>query len=146
MLEYLVNLVGRLGHLGYLVIFLGAMLESAAFLGLLVPGESLVIVAGFFAAQGLLDIGDLIMLVAIGAIIGDTIGYEMGFRMGRPALERYGRHFGWRKARIRRAEAFFSRHGGKAVLLGRFVGFARAVVPFLAGSARMPYRKFIPNS
>jgi len=144
MLDYLINLVGRLGHWGYLVIFLGAMLESAAFLGLLVPGESLVIVAGFFAAQGLLDIGDLIMLVAIGAIIGDTIGYEMGFRMGRPALERYGRHFGWRNARIKRAEAFFSRHGGKAVLLGRFVGFARAVVPFLAGSARMPYRKFIP--
>src|ERR1700737_2865082 len=90
MLDYLVNLVGRLGHWGYLAIFLGAMLESAAFLGLLVPGEALVLVAGFFAAQGLLDIGDLILLVAIGAIIGDSIGYEMGFRTGRPALERYG--------------------------------------------------------
>ena len=144
MLDYLVNLVGRLGHWGYLVIFLGAMLESAAFLGLVVPGESLVIVAGFFAAQGLLDIGDLIVLVAIGAIIGDSIGYEMGSRMGRPALEHYGARFGLGKARIERAEAFFRRHGGKAVFLGRFVGFARALVPFLAGSSRMPYRKFFP--
>jgi undecaprenyl-diphosphatase len=143
MLDYLVNLVGRLGHWGYLVIFLGAMLESAAFLGLVVPGESLVIAAGFFAAQGLFDLGDLILLVAIGAIIGDSIGYEMGRRMGRPTLERYGGRFGWRKARIKRADAFFSRHGGKAVLLGRFVGFARALVPFLAGSSRMPYRKFL---
>jgi len=142
MLDYLVSLVARLGHWGYLVVFLGAMLESAAFLGLVVPGESLVIVAGFFAAQGLLDLGDLILLVAIGAIIGDSIGYQMGLRMGRPALEHYGGRFGLRKARIKRADAFFSRHGGKAVLLGRFVGFARAVVPFLAGSSRMPYRKF----
>lgn len=144
MLDYLVNLVGRLGHWGYLVIFLGAMLESAAFLGLVVPGESLVVVAGFFAAQGLLDIGDLIVLVAIGAIIGDSIGYEMGSRMGRPALEHYGTRFGLGKARIERAEAFFRRHGGKAVFLSRFVGFARALVPFLAGSSRMPYRKFLP--
>jgi membrane protein DedA with SNARE-associated domain/membrane-associated phospholipid phosphatase len=142
MLDYLVNLLGRLGHWGYLVIFIGAMLESAAFLGLVVPGESLVIVAGFFAAQGLLDIVDLILIVAIGAIIGDAIGYQMGLRLGRSTLEHYGNRFGLRKERIDKAEAFFNRHGGKAVFLGRFVGFARALVPFLAGSLRMPYPKF----
>jgi membrane protein YqaA with SNARE-associated domain len=103
-----------------------------------------VIVAGFFAAQGLLDIVDLILLVAIGAVIGDSIGYEMGSRLGRSALEHHGNRFGLRKERIERAEAFFNRHGSKAVLLGRFVGFARALVPFLAGSLRMPYRKFLP--
>jgi undecaprenyl-diphosphatase len=143
-LDYLINLVGRLGHWGYLVIFLGATLESAAFLGLLVPGEALVLVAGFFAAQGLLDIGDLIVIVAIGAMLGDSIGYEMGRRMGRPGLERYGSRFGLSITRIERAEALFTRHGGKAVFLGRFVGFARALVPFLAGSSRMPYLKFFP--
>jgi undecaprenyl-diphosphatase len=144
MLDYLVNLLERLGHWGYLVIFLGATLESAAFVGLLVPGEALVLVAGFFAAQGLLDIGDLIVIVAIGAILGDSIGYEMGRRIGRPGLERYGSRFGLINTRIAKAEAFFKRHGGKAVFLGRFVGFARALVPFLAGSSRMPYRKFFP--
>lgn len=138
------NLVGRLGHWGYLVVFFCAVLESAAFVGLLVPGESVVLVAGFFAAQGQLDIGDLIVIVAIGAVLGDSIGYEMGRRIGRSGLERYGRRFGLTGERIDRAESFFERHGGKAVFLGRFVGFARALVPFLAGSARMPYRKFLP--
>lgn len=143
MLDYLINLVARLGHWGYLVIFLGATLESAAFLGLVVPGESLVLVAGFFAAQGLLDIGDLIVLVALGAIIGDNIGYQMGRRIGRAGLQRSGSRFGLTNARIEKAESLFERHGGKAVFLGRFVGFARALVPFLAGSSRMPYRKFL---
>lgn len=144
MLDYLIDLVSRLGHWGYLIIFLGAMLESAAFLGVIVPGESLVLVAGFFAAQGLLDLDGLIVVVAVGATLGDSIGYELGRWLGRPGLLRYGGRFGLHKARLDRAEAFFSRHGGKSVFLGRFVGFARALVPFLAGSSQMPYRQFLP--
>lgn len=144
MLQYLIDLVERLGQWGYLIIFLGAMLESAAFLGLVIPGESLVLVAGFLAAQGSLDLDLLIITVAAGAAIGDSIGYEMGRRLGRPALERYGNRFGLNEARVQRAEEFFARHGSKAVFLGRFVGFARALVPFLAGSSRMPYRAFLP--
>ncbi|MEO6351974.1 MAG: bifunctional DedA family/phosphatase PAP2 family protein [Burkholderiaceae bacterium] len=144
MLDYLLNLVSRLGQWGYLVIFLGAMLESAAFLGLVIPGESLVLVAGFLAAQGVLDLDVLIVTVAIGAALGDSIGYEMGRRLGRPALMRYGSHVGLTNARVDEADAFFARHGSKAVFLGRFVGFARAIVPFLAGSSKMPYRQFLP--
>jgi membrane protein DedA with SNARE-associated domain/membrane-associated phospholipid phosphatase len=143
MLDHLIHFVDRLGHWGYLLIFLGAMLESAAFLGLLIPGESLVLVAGFFAAQGLLDLDVLIVIVGIGAALGDSLGYELGRRLGRPALKRYGNRFGLNNARIEKAEVFFKRHGGKAVFLGRFVGFARALVPFLAGSSKMPYRQFI---
>ena len=142
MFDDLIQFIDRLGQWGYLVIFLGAMLESAAFLGLFVPGESLVLVAGFFAAQGLFDLDALILIVWIGATLGDSIGYEMGRRMGRPALARYGSRFGLNNERIERADNFFARHGGKAVFLGRFVGFARALVPFLAGSSRMPYRRF----
>ena len=144
MLDYIVNLIDRLGQWGYLIIFLGAMLESAAFIGLIIPGESLVLVTGFLAAQGLLDLDVLIATVAIGAAVGDSIGYEMGRRMGRPALLHYGSHFGLSSARIDKADVFFARHGSKAVFLGRFVGFARAIVPFLAGSSKMPYRKFLP--
>ena len=144
MLDYFVNLVGRLGQWAYLVIFLGAMLESAAFLGLIIPGESLVLVAGFLAAQGLLDLDLLIVTVAIGAAMGDSIGYEMGRRLGRPALVQYGSRFGLTDTRVDKADAFFARHGSKAIFLGRFVGFARAIVPFLAGSTKMPYHKFLP--
>jgi membrane protein DedA with SNARE-associated domain/membrane-associated phospholipid phosphatase len=144
MLQYLITLVGRLGQWGYLVIFLGAMLESAAFLGLVIPGESLVLVAGFFAAQGSFSLDVLILVVAIGAAVGDSIGYEMGRWMGRPALVQYGSRLGLTEARVGKADAFFARHGSKTVFLGRFVGFARALVPFLAGSSQMPYRKFLP--
>jgi len=144
LLEHLTHLIERTGQWGYLVIFLGAMLESAAFLGLLIPGESLVLLAGFLAAQGLLDLDVLIGVVALGAVLGDSMGYEMGRRMGRPALVHYGSRFGLSDARVTRADAFFARHGSKAVFLGRFVGFARALVPFLAGSSQMVYRKFLP--
>ncbi|MFT0546432.1 bifunctional DedA family/phosphatase PAP2 family protein [Allopusillimonas ginsengisoli] len=144
MLNYLIELVTRAGQWGYVVIFLGATLESAAFLGVIVPGESLVLVAGFLAAQGVFDLDVLIMVIAIGAAFGDSLGYEMGRYLGRPALLRYGSRFGINEARIAKTDAFFTRHGGKAVFLGRFVGFARALVPFLAGSSRMPYRYFLP--
>jgi undecaprenyl-diphosphatase len=143
-LDYLINLIGRLGNWAYLLIFLASTLESAAFLGLFVPGESLVLVAGFFAAQGLLDLDVLILTVAVGATIGDSIGYELGRRLGRPGLLRYGSRFGLNQARITEADGFFARHGGKSVFWGRFVGFARVLVPFLAGSSHMPYRRFLP--
>lgn len=144
MLNYLIELVTRAGHWGYLVIFVGATLESAAFLGVIVPGESLVLVAGFLAAQGVFDLDVLIMVIAVGAALGDSLGYEMGRYLGRPALLHYGARFGLTETRIARADVFFTRHGGKAVFLGRFVGFARALVPFLAGSSKMPYRRFLP--
>ena len=143
MLDYLINLVGRLGQWGYLAIFIVATLESAAFLGLIIPGESLVLAAGFFASLGLLDLDVVIVVVAVGAALGDSIGYEMGRRMGRPALMRCGGHVGLTNARIGKADAFFARQGSKAVFLGRFVGFARATVPFLAGASKMTYRKFL---
>jgi undecaprenyl-diphosphatase len=143
MLQYLIDLIARLGNWGYLILFLGAALECAAFLGLLVPGESLVLAAGFFAHQHVLDLDDVILVVIAGAIIGDNIGYELGRHLGRDWLLRHGRRFGLRERHLERAEKFFARHGGRAVFLGRFVGFARALVPFVAGASRMRYRQFL---
>ncbi len=142
MLAHLMDLVARLGHWSYLVIFAVAAAESAAFLGLAVPGESVVIVSGFLAGQGVFHLDALILTVAAGAVLGDNIGYELGRRLGRPWLVRYGGRLGVDEQRLQRGEAFFVRHGGKAVFLGRFVGFARAVVPFVAGSVRMRYAAF----
>lgn len=143
MLSYLTDLVTRLGHWGYLIVFAVAAGECAAFLGLIVPGESLVLITGFLASQGALDLDALIITVAIGAAVGDNIGYEIGKRLGRPWLLRHGARFGANEERLGRAEGFFVRHGGKSVFLGRFVGFARALVPFIAGSANMRYTIFL---
>jgi undecaprenyl-diphosphatase len=144
MLDYLVALVSRLGHWGYLIIFLGATLECAAFLGVLEPGEALVLFGGFLAANGTLEVGDLIVWEYVGAIHGDSLGYELGRHPGRPWLLRYGRWVGVREQHMNQAEAFFQRHGGKTALLGRFIGFLQAPTPFIAGISGMPYRRFFP--
>ena len=143
MLDSLVDFVWRIGSWGYAVVFLGAALESAAFLGLLVPGESLVIVSGMLAAAGLFDLPTLITVISAGAVVGDSIGYELGRRLGRPWLLRRGARLGFHRDRIEAVDAFFDRHGGKAVLIGRFIGFLRAPAPFVAGSSRMPYLRVL---
>jgi undecaprenyl-diphosphatase len=142
-LPYLLDLVARLGHWSYLIIFLAAALECAAFAGLLVPGESLVLASGFFAHQGVLGLDSVMVAAGLGAIAGDNIGYQLGVRLGRGWLLRHGRRLGVTERRLHRAERFFGRHGPKAVFVGRFVGFARALVPFVAGMSRMPYRRFL---
>jgi membrane protein DedA with SNARE-associated domain len=142
-LQYLLDLVARLGDWSYLVIFGVAGLECAAFAGLLVPGESLVLASGFFVHRGLLELDAVMAAAGLGAIVGDNIGYLLGSRLGREWLLRKGSRFGIRTKRLAQAEAFFTRQGPKAVFIGRFIGFARALVPFVAGAARMPYRKFL---
>jgi undecaprenyl-diphosphatase len=144
LLQHLLDLVAGLGHWSYLIIFTTAALECAAFLGLLVPGESLVLASGFFVHQGLLDLVPVMLAAAVGATLGDNIGYQLGCRLGRSWLLRHGARLGITEPRLGRAEQFFARHGAKAVFVGRFIGFARALVPFVAGTSRMPYRQFLP--
>ncbi|CAN5197127.1 hypothetical protein BH11PSE10_BH11PSE10_16010 [soil metagenome] len=143
LLQWLIDLVMRAGHWSYAVIFAAAALESAAFLGLFVPGEALVLVSGFLSAQGVLDLDVLLLVVALGAALGDSLGYEMGRQLGRPWAQRYGGRFGVTEERLLRVDGFWARHGAKAVFFGRFIGFARALVPFLAGSSGMRYRVFL---
>jgi membrane protein DedA with SNARE-associated domain len=142
-LQYLLDLVARLGNWSYLVIFAVAALECAAFLGLVVPGESLVLASGFFAHQGILKLDAVMVAVAVGATMGDNIGYYLGQKLGRDWLLRHGSRFGITQRRLQQADRFFQRHGPKAVFIGRFIGFARALVPFVAGTSRMPYRRFV---
>jgi membrane protein DedA with SNARE-associated domain len=143
LLQYLLDLLTRLGGWSYLIIFAAAALECAAFAGLFVPGESLVLASGFFAHQGILQLDAVMAAVALGAITGDNIGYYLGRRLGREWLLRHGSRFGLRQNRLAQAENFFQRQGPKAVFVGRFIGFARALVPFVAGASRMSYRKFV---
>ena len=142
-LDHLIRFLSHLGNWGYVVLFAGAALECAALLGLFVPGESLVLVAGFFAQRHVFDLKVVMLVVVAGAIAGDSIGYELGRRLGRPWLEKHGRKVGLKPKRLERTETFFKKHGGKAVFFGRFGGFARALVPFLAGSSKMKYPVFL---
>ena len=143
MLDRLIALLWRIGYWGYAVIFLGATLESAAFLGFLIPGETLVIVSGMLASLGILDPVDLIVVVSAGAVLGDNVSYQLGRHLGHPWLVRYGGRVGLDHARLERVDAFYDRHGGAAIVFGRFVGFLRALVPFVAGAAHMSYPRFV---
>jgi len=141
--EQLLAFTWRLGHWAYAVIFLAATLEASAFLGLLVPGETLTVAAGFLASAGVLDLAPTIVAAALGATAGDSIGYEMGRRLGRPWLVHHGERLGFSGHRLAQLEALFARHGGRAIVIARFIGFLRALAPFVAGAARMPYRRFL---
>jgi undecaprenyl-diphosphatase len=143
MLDWLLHQVEGLGPWAYAIIMVITTLESSAFLGLIAPGESVVLFAGFLAERGILSLRVLFPLVALGAVLGDSLGYEIGRHLGRPWLLSHGHRFGMRPRHLERAEQFFDRHGPKAVFFGRWVGFARALVPFLAGSSRMRYRTFL---
>ncbi|HEV3271673.1 MAG TPA: DedA family protein [Candidatus Methylacidiphilales bacterium] len=139
--EHLFHFVGRMGHWGYLAIFVCVTLECSAIFFL--PAETLVVIGGFFAARGELDLGDFIVVASIGAILGYCIGFDIGRKFGRPRLIHYGRWMGLDEKHFNRVDVFFTRYGGAAVFLGRFTSFMRAFVSLAAGSSNMPYRRFL---
>ncbi len=143
MTDALLDLAWRLGHWTYGLVFLAAMLESSAFVGLIVPGETLTIFAGVLASSGVLSLPETIVAAAMGATLGDSIGYELGRKLGRPWLLRHGERVGLDGPRLARVDALFARHGGQAIVLARFIGLVRALAPFVAGAARMPYARFL---
>jgi membrane protein DedA with SNARE-associated domain len=143
MLDQLVTFAGQLGHWGYLVIFMGVALECQVLLGFIMPGESLVLAGGFFAEQGLLHPGVLIVVISSAAILGDSIGYELGRHLGQGWLLKQGGRFGLRQEHLHRVDGFFVRHGGKAVFGSHFMHLLRSLMPFVAGARRMRYLKFL---
>ena len=143
MLEQLNDLILRLNNWGYVIVFVIVMLECQAFLGFFMPGESMVMVAGFLAGQDVLDVRVLIVVVAVAAIVGDSIGYEFGRRLGRDWLRRHGEKFWLRPERLDKMDVFFTGYGGWSVLFAHFLHVGRALMPFMAGAARLPYLRFL---
>jgi membrane protein DedA with SNARE-associated domain len=134
----------RLGKWTYLLVGALAFLETGAFVGLVAPGESAVLIGGVVAGQGVISIYVLIGLVWFCAVAGDLTSYTLGRKLGRGFLERHGPRLKITEERLRYVEAFFDRRGGATILIGRFIGLVRAIAPFLAGASRMELRKFIP--
>jgi undecaprenyl-diphosphatase len=134
----------KLGNWTYLVVGLMAFFETGAFVGLIAPGETFLIFGGVVAGQGTISLVALIAITWTCAVAGDLASYYAGRRLGRDFLLKHGPKVQITEERIHSVEAFFDRHGGKAIFLGRFVGLVRAVNPFLAGSSGMPLRRFLP--
>ena len=113
-------------------------------MGIPLPGESLMIATALYAAAtGNISIGWVVLAAALGAIVGDNLGFMIGRRAGPPVLERYGPRIGLTLPRQRLGQFLFLRHGGKVVFLGRFVAFLRTFAAVLAGANRMPWGRFL---
>lgn len=135
-----------LGAWTYALVGVLTFLETGAFVGLVVPGETTVIVGGVIAGQGEIDIVPLVGLVWACAILGDSTSFGIGRRLGRGFLMKHGPRLKITHERLEQVEAYFARHGGKTILIGRFIGLVRALAPFIAGSSGMRYRRFLPYS
>src|SRR5919206_3504555 len=133
------HILSLIGHYGYLVVFFGVMLES---MGVPLPGETILIAAGLMVQRGHLDLGEAIVFGILGAVVGDQIGYWVGREGGRPFVLRWGRYVLITPERLARAEAFFERHGGKAVFLARFFTGLRVFGALVAGISAMRWRTF----
>jgi membrane protein DedA with SNARE-associated domain len=141
--DALTRIAPALGSWTYPLVSVLAYLEAAAFVGLLVPGELTVVLGGAVARKGDVSIQLLFALVWLAAVAGDTTGFLLGRMLGIDFLLRHGPRFHITPDVIARVEGIFDRHGGKAIILGRFIGVARAVTPFLAGSSQLPLRRFL---
>ena len=139
-LDILQLLQNALSIAGYPAVMLFVMIESS---GIPFPGETMLLLASFYAAvNGSLQIPLVIAFAALGAIVGDNIGYYIGRTGGKAVVKRYGRYVFIKPEHLERAEQFFKKHGDKTVFFGRFVAVLRAWAAFLAGVNRMHWRTF----
>ncbi len=129
------------GALVYSIVAVLVFAEDALFIGFVIPGETAAIIGGVIASRGHVQLWLIALIVVAAAIVGDTVGYEVGRHLGPRLLNL--KVFNKRRARLDDAQDFLRRRGGAAIFLGRFVAFFRAVMPALAGTARMRYLKFL---
>ncbi len=140
------DISNALGAWTYLLVGVFAFAETGAFVGLVVPGETVMLLGGAVAGQGAISIYLLIAIAWFSAWAGDTTSFFLGRRLGREFVMRNGPRFGISHERFEKVEDYFSRHGGKTIFIGRFISLVRAFAPFIAGSSGMRYRAFVPYS
>lgn len=125
----------------FLVVALLVFVEDAVFVGFVVPGETAAVIGGVYASRGSINVVAIAAVVVVAAIVGDSVGYEIGRKVG-PRLLRI-KLLDRKRDELDRAQRFLAERGGSAVFFGRFIAFFRAVMPALAGISRMPYRRFL---
>jgi len=127
---------------GPLVLFAIIFAESGLFFGFFLPGDSLLITAGVLAAAGWFDIVPLAVGCWVAAVLGSAAGYWISRLYGRALFERPDSRF-FKQSHLRKAEAFYDKHGGKALVIARFLPVVRTFVPIVAGVTRMPFGRFL---
>jgi membrane-associated protein len=147
-LTYLIALLPQLPTLeeiviwgGYLGLFAIIFSETGLFVGFFLPGDSLLVTAGLFAARGELNITILCPLLLAAAILGNTTGFFIGFRAGHALFNRPQSRF-FRRDHLLKTRQFYEKYGGVTIILAQFMPFARTFAPVVAGIAEMPYRRF----
>lgn len=138
--RHLVELIRDYGAWVYLVLFLIIFAETGLVVTPFLPGDSLLFVAGTLAAAGGMDIGLLIVLLCIAAILGDSVNYAIGKHVG-DRMVKSGRFI--RQEHVDRTHAFYEKYGGKTIVIARFVPIVRTFAPFVAGIGKMDYGRFL---
>jgi membrane-associated protein len=139
--DHLSQVISRYGVWTHLILFLIVFAETGLVITPFLPGDSLLFAAGTFAALGALDVRLIVILLIVAAIIGDTVNYWVGAWIGPRAFS--GRVRWLRQDYLERTHAFYEKHGGKTIILARFVPIIRTFAPFVAGVGAMSYGKFI---
>lgn len=141
--QFLINtLLEVFGNYVYVALFLIIFAETGLAVGFFLPGDSLLVVAGLFAAAGKLNIWLMLVLLFIAAVTGDTVGYLFGRKVGEAVFTRPKSRF-FNPKHLKKAHQFYEKHGGKTIILARFVPIVRTFAPIVAGAAQMTYRDFI---
>jgi len=139
--HHLGNIISEYGAVTYLLLFLIIFCETGLVVTPFLPGDSLIFAAGAFCALGSLNIVLLFPLLAAAAIIGDSVNYAIGRRLSEPIRQK-GRLKFIKREHLERTAAFFERHGGKTIVIARFIPIIRTFAPFVAGAGEMRYRSF----
>ena len=116
--------------------------ETGLAVGFFLPGDSLLVVAGLFAATGKLNLAVLLLTLFVAAVLGDGVGYYTGSRLG-PRIFKREKSLLFRPSHLLRAQAFYEKYGGKTIIIARFIPIVRTFAPIVAGAAKMPYRNFV---
>ena len=138
---HLAEIIARFGSGAYLILFLIVFCETGLVVTPFLPGDSLLFAAGTFAALGSFRLVPLMFLLIAAAILGDTVNYWIGARIGGRAFSGNVRFL--KKEYLERTQAFYERHGGKTIVLARFVPIVRTFAPFVAGVGGMNYARFL---
>ncbi len=140
--KHLSALIQQFGAWTYAILFVVIFVETGLVIMPFLPGDSLLFAAGTFAALGAFDLGWLLLVLAAAAVIGDTVNYWIGHFVGPKVFTREKSRF-FKKEYLDRTHAFYEKHGGKTIIIARFVPIIRTFAPFVAGIGRMSYGRFI---